>query len=45
MKVEPEAPTPELCMGRVETPGAFRGMMRREIPEAPGPPVRTAAVT
>jgi hypothetical protein len=44
MKVDPEAPTPELCIWRVETPGILRGMMRSEMPAAPGPPVRTAAV-
>ena len=44
MNVEPEAPTPELCIKRVETPGTLRGMMRREMPGAPGPLVRTAAV-
>lgn len=45
MNVLPDAPTPELCIWRVVTPGAFKGMMRSETPAAPAPPVRTAAVT
>lgn len=45
MKVEPDAPTPELYILRVETPWTLRGIIRREIPAAPSPPVRTAAVT
>lgn len=48
--VEPEALTPEFFMGRRVTPGAERGIMRREMPDAPGfegvvgEEVRTAAV-
>jgi hypothetical protein len=45
MNVLPDAPTPELNICRVDTPGALRGIVRTETPLAPGPPVRTAAVT
>ena len=45
MNVEPDAPTPELYICRVDTPETLRGMMRTDIPAAPSPPVRTAAVT
>lgn len=44
IKVEPDARTPELCIWRRETPWDLRGMMRTEMPLAPGLPVRTAVV-
>lgn len=45
IKVDPDAPTPELNICRRETPGAVRGIMSTDTPAAPEPPVRTAAVT
>lgn len=42
---KPEALTPLFCCLRVVTPEWFlRGIIRAEMPFAPGPPVRTAAV-
>ena len=45
MYVEPLALTPEFSILRRVTPFASSGMMSREIPFRPGPPVLTAAVT
>jgi len=41
----PDAFTPLFCCFRVVTPGwFFKGIINADIPLAPGPPVRTAAV-
>lgn len=40
----PLAETPEFNILRLDTPFAFRGITKADIPPLPGPPVLTAAV-